>query len=399
MASEARAGWRSIVKRRCRLAWIGGAPHVPGLDRGAGASLRCAAARPKRGQAEEPHCRGGSTGRPDEQVATDQRHPRSSTLAPSLALPCGHTDGSLAATIDLRARRCNGTSCPFQRCWSAATHQSSLHPGARDPATGRHLGRHAVVRINVEPGGSTPGLQIHSRQRSRRSPGLPDIDGFRPKPVAYCHAGASCCLESTSATMDRREGPSRRTHSGPWAKFRPNSRLNARSNGRLIGRRPPWGAPFGERQGRRTNTISLWWCRRGYRAAWLSNEADLTHGCRWIMADSSDPLGGCCQLTTGPYQGWMLSADNNLCPAASLASIRQGASHQSSHDRYRISSRRRSAPRSIQREEGAGEGGMVVISPSQRICEDSPEGSSIRVTERAGFGAQTTRPALPSVYP
>ncbi len=188
MASDAQAGWRDTVKRRCRLAWIGGAPHLPGVDRGAGASLRCAAARPKNGQAEEPHCRRGSirpAGRTGQQPTRHiPGHPRWLLL-----LHC-----RVATPTDRQPRhRPQGAALqrgplPFsamQECRSSSIIASSGRVRSGEgTATGRHLGRHAVVRINVELGGSTPGLQIHSRHRSPRSPGLPDIDGFPRKPVS-----------------------------------------------------------------------------------------------------------------------------------------------------------------------------------------------------------------------
>ncbi|MGY4325724.1 hypothetical protein ACVWWG_000138 [Bradyrhizobium sp. LB7.2] len=281
--------------------WIGGAPHLPGVDRGwRVTSLRRRS--PQNGQAEKPHCRRGATSRPGEQV-TDQTHPRSSTLAHSLALPSGHTDGSPAA------HRPQGAALqrdPLALSSDAGVPQLVNHRFIRcvrsgeGAATGRHLGRHAVVQINLEPGGSTPGLPIHSRQRSPRSPKVPDIDGFPESPHRIVTREPPVVSFPPAQQWTGVRGEAGERIQDHWAGFRPNSRLNARSSGRLIGRRPAWWCSFGERQGRRTNTISLWWCWRGYRAAWLSNEADLTHGRRWIMADSSDPLGDCCQLTTGP---------------------------------------------------------------------------------------------------
>ena len=179
MASDARAEWRDAVKRGCRLAWIGGAPDLPGVDRGAGASLRCAAVRPKNGRAENRTVTGGHwpAGRTGRKQPTRHipGHPHWLLL-----LHC-----RVATPTDRQPRHRppgSGPSCPFQRCRSVAARQSSLHPGrvrsGEGTATGRHLGRHAVVRINVEPGGSTPGLQIRSRQRSPRSPRVPDMDWF-----------------------------------------------------------------------------------------------------------------------------------------------------------------------------------------------------------------------------
>ena len=97
--------------------------------------------------------------------------------------------------IDLRARRCNGAPFPFQRCRSAAARQSSLHPGACEAARER---QRSVTSAGMPWCGLMLSSEVrrrafvHSRHRSPRSPGLPDIDGFRPKPVAYRHAGTSC---------------------------------------------------------------------------------------------------------------------------------------------------------------------------------------------------------------
>lgn len=104
-------------------------------SRGVGASLRCAAARPKKGQAEEPYRRRG----PPPAGRTGRNRPDTSQVihaGPSLALPCGHTDGSSAATSTSGRGAGNGVFLPFparQECRSS----SSLHPGACDPARER----------------------------------------------------------------------------------------------------------------------------------------------------------------------------------------------------------------------------------------------------------------------
>lgn len=183
MASEARAGWRSIVKRRCRLAWIGGAPHVPVSITGGWrvTSLRRRSSQKRASRRTVPSQ--GATGRPDEQVATDQTHPRHPRW-PFSCTAVWPNRRIVSRDIDLRARR-------WQRCLLALSSEAGVPQlviassgrvrSGEGTATGRHL-EHAVVRINLEPGGSTPGLQIHSRQRSPRSSRLSDRNCFPRKP-------------------------------------------------------------------------------------------------------------------------------------------------------------------------------------------------------------------------
>lgn len=116
-------------KRRCRLARIGGAPHVPGVDHG-GLARHFAAPPlvPKKGKQKNRTVAGGH--RPAGR--TGRNRPDTSQVihaGPSLALPCGHTDGSSAATSTSGRGAGNGVFLPFparQECRSS----SSLHPGA-----------------------------------------------------------------------------------------------------------------------------------------------------------------------------------------------------------------------------------------------------------------------------
>lgn len=152
-------------------------------SRGAGASLRCAAARPKKGQAEEPYRRRGppagrtNRSQPTRHIPGHPRWPFSCTAVwPHRRI--------VSRDIDRRARR-------WQRCLLALSSEAGVPQlviassgrvrCGKGTATGRHL-EHAVVRINLEPGGSTPGLQIHSRQRSSRSSRLSDRNCFPRKP-------------------------------------------------------------------------------------------------------------------------------------------------------------------------------------------------------------------------
>lgn len=143
-------------------------------SRGAGASLRCAAARPKNGQAEEPYRRRGPpAGRTNRSQPT--RHIPGIHAGPSLALPCGHTDGSSAATSTSGRGAGNGVFLPFparQECRSS----SSLHPGACDAARERQR----AVTSSMPWCGSTSSREARRRAfRSIRGNARRDRPGFQ----------------------------------------------------------------------------------------------------------------------------------------------------------------------------------------------------------------------------
>lgn len=126
---------------------------------GVGTSLRCAAARPKKGQAEEPHCRRGPpAGRTNRSQPTRHipGHPRLLLL-----LHC-----RVATPTDRQPRhRPQGAALqrdPLALSSDAGVPQLVNHRFIRARAirrgngNGPSLGRHAVARINLEPGGAGP---------------------------------------------------------------------------------------------------------------------------------------------------------------------------------------------------------------------------------------------------
>jgi hypothetical protein len=93
-------------------------------------------------------------------------HPRSRLL-----LRCrGHTEAWNARRRRPQARRCKGTLLPFPAMQGATARQSSLYRGACDPLrrrkgnvqSGRHLDRHAVLRIGLAPGRIPPMMLYES---------------------------------------------------------------------------------------------------------------------------------------------------------------------------------------------------------------------------------------------
>jgi hypothetical protein len=328
----------------------------------------------------------GAAGRPDEQVASTRPDTSpSSALAPSLALPCGHTDGSPAATSTSGLGAATGPSCPFQRCRSVATHQSSLHAGrvrsGEGTATGRHLGRHAVC------GSMLSREARHRAFRSSRGIARRDPPGFRiwtvflesPHRIATREPPVDSNRLAQQWTGGRGQAGERVQDLGRrW----PSSRLSARSNGRLIGRRPAWGCSFGERQGRSEYDLSMVGAGADIELRGARTKPICPHGRRRNMSDSSDPLGDCCQLTTGPYQGWMLSADSNFALRSSLDWRRTSRATIGIASVVDVDP---AAQNSKRGRSGRGWGWSLCV--GQMIGKDSPEGSSIWETETQAFMA------------
>jgi hypothetical protein len=140
-------GWMAMQVKVAMSARGGfcGAPDRLGVYRGAAASLRCAAARPKR-RAAGPHGRRGPpTGWTNSSI--DQAHPRSSALA--LPPRCReHTDGPPAAT-SISGSALQRDPPALARMQGATARQSSLHGSACDPAKERQRAVGAVTSTGM----------------------------------------------------------------------------------------------------------------------------------------------------------------------------------------------------------------------------------------------------------
>lgn len=199
------------------------------------------------------HRPAGRTGRnrPDTSTLALLLHCRVAT--PTDRQPRHRPQGAALATV---------SSCPFQRCRSAA----ARHPGACDPARERQRAVTSSISWcgSILSRGSTPGLHIHSRRRSPRSPKLPDRNCFPRKPHRIA----------------RREPPVDSNRPGQqWTDVRGQAGERSQDPGRgqadLAVEYPVYGrfmegvrlggCSFGERQGRRTYTISRW------VLAWISS--------------------------------------------------------------------------------------------------------------------------------
>lgn len=151
---------------------------------GAGASLRCAAARPKKGKQKNRTVAGGPPG-PDEQVASNRADTFQVIRAgPSLALPCGHTDGSPGATSTSGLGAATETLLTFFFIPGDAIRRRN---GNGPPPRPGCRGADPILSGELDAGPSDPFAGTLAEIAR-----VPDRDGFPRKSASYRHAGTSC---------------------------------------------------------------------------------------------------------------------------------------------------------------------------------------------------------------